>query len=159
MIGKAGAPHGVAGEIRVQPMTDFPERFDGLRTVYLGDERMSVSRTRWQGRRLLVTFDGVSSREAASALTGRLLSVDRKDAVPLEAGEYYTFDIVGLRVVDPRGEELGEVTEVLRTGANDVYVVRGEAGEVLIPALKSVVTDISLDEGTMTVDLPELEEA
>ena len=93
----------------------------------------------------------------ASALTGRLLTVDRAEAVPLREGEYYTFDIIGLRVEDEEGNLLGEITDVLQTGSNDVYVVEvpGQAKQLLVPALKSVVRQISLGEGKMVVHLME----
>ena len=94
-------------------------------------------------------------REQAMALTGRLLTVTREEAAPLAAGEFYTFDIIGLAVFDMEGNVLGTITEVLRTGANDVYQVRADDGrELLIPALKSVVKEINLEQRRMFVDMP-----
>ena len=95
-------------------------------------------------------------REDAMRLTGRLLTVDRSEAVPLEEGEFYTFDIIGLTVYDGAGTELGTVENVLRTGSNDVYQARRPDGrELLIPALKAVVKEIDVAGGRMVVDLPE----
>ena len=90
-------------------------------------------------------------------MTGELLYIDKKDAMPLEEGEYYTFDIIGLEVFDMEGQSLGFVTEVLKTGSNDVYVTskKGEAKQLLIPALKAVVKEINIPEGRMVVDMPE----
>ena len=90
-------------------------------------------------------------------LTGSLLYVDKKDAMPLEDGEYYTFDIIGLEVFDMDGVSQGFVTDVLKTGANDVYVAskKGEAKQLMIPALKAVVKEINIKEGRMVVDMPE----
>ena len=89
-------------------------------------------------------------------LTGRLLTVDRSEAVPREEGEFYTFDIIGLTVYDEAGTELGTVENVLRTGSNDVYQARRPDGrELLIPALKAVVKEIDVAGGRMVVDLPE----
>ena len=85
-------------------------------------------------------FAGVDNREAARALTNKFLTVDRKDAAPLDDGEFYTFDIIGCEVFDG-DKKLGKVTEVLKTGSNDVFVVEGE---ILIPALKSVVQSIDV---------------
>ena len=95
-------------------------------------------------------------REDAMRLTGRLLTVDRSEAAPLEDGEFYTFDIIGLTVYDVEGTELGTVENVLRTGSNDVYQTRLTAGgELLIPALKAVVKEIDIKGGRMVVDMPE----
>ena len=95
-------------------------------------------------------------REAAMSLTGKLLTVDRSEAAPLQEGEYYTFDIIGLTVYDMDGNELGKVENVLRTGSNDVYQARRtDGGELLIPALKAVVKEIDVPGGRMVVDMPE----
>ncbi len=157
VIGKAGAPHGVKGELRVIPMTDFPERFEGMTHCFVGDTRMDITGVRYQKRHVLMTLAGVSSREAAAALTGAFVSVDRAEAAPLGEGEYYTFDIIGLSVYETDGTPLGTVTDVLRTGSNDVYVVSmpGRGEDVLVPALKTVVREISLAEGRMVVAMPE----
>ena len=94
-------------------------------------------------------------------LTGKLLTIDRSEAAPLAEGEFYTFDIIGLTVYSTEGEELGTVENVLRTGSNDIYQARRpEGGELLIPALKSVVREIDVRNGRMVVDMPEeLEDA
>lgn len=157
VIGKAGAPHGLSGELRIFPLTDFPERFRTMKEVFVGEERLAITSVRYQNEKILLRFAGYGSREAAAALTGKLLTVDRAEAVPLKEGEYYIFDIIGLAVEDESGASLGEVVDVLQTGSNDVYVVRrpGETREALIPALKSVVRRISLDEGKMIVCPPE----
>ena len=89
-------------------------------------------------------------------LTGELLRVAREDAAPLAEGEFYTFDIIGLAVLDMAGERLGEVTNVLKTGSNDVYVVKKPDGaELLVPALKKVVREIDIAGGFLRVDLQE----
>lgn len=157
VIGRAGAPHGVRGELRVLPLTDFPERFRQLRRVYAGGELMEVESCRYQGQLVIVKLKQCHDREEAAALTGRLLYVDRADAMPLEEGEYYTFDIIGLEVFDISGGSLGFVTEVLKTGSNDVYVVSGTGGtgQIMVPALKAVVREINVAEGRMVVNLPE----
>lgn len=157
VIGKAGAPHGIFGEVRVFPLTDFPERFRGMTEVYVGDERLSIAGVRYQNGTILLRFAGYETREMAATLTGRLLTVEREEAVPLSEGEYYTFDIIGLQVEDEAGNVLGKVTDVLQTGSNDVYVTKEseEGKELLIPALKSVVRRISIAEGKMVVRLME----
>lgn len=161
VIGKAGAPHGIKGELKIIPMTDFPERFRGMTHCFIGDRAVEITGIRYQKNHVFMTLAGVSTREAAAALTGALVSVDRAEAVPLAEGEYYTFDIIGLAVFDTDGRSLGTVTDVLRTGSNDVYVVSApdRAEDVLVPALKTVVREIDLDGGRMVVSMPEVIDA
>ncbi len=157
VIGKIGAPHGIRGEMRVIPLTDFPERFQELEQVYVGEDLMQVEDCWYHKQFVIMKLKECPHREAAAELTGQLLYVDKSQAMPLEEGEYYTFDIIGLEVFDLEGNSLGHVTEVLKTGANDVYVAskKGQAKQILIPALKAVVKEINLPEGKMVVDLPE----
>ena len=156
VIGRVGAPHGVRGDLRIIPLTDFPDRFTGLREVMVGDELLHIERIKPQGKNFLMRFRGYAVREAAQRLTGCLLTVERAEAAPLDEGEYYVFDIVGLAVYDEADRALGTVENVLRTGSNDVYAVRTEDGrELLIPALRAVVQQIDLGAGRMTVRLPE----
>ncbi|MFC2316184.1 MAG: ribosome maturation factor RimM [Selenomonas massiliensis] len=156
VIGRVGAAHGIHGELRIIPLTDFPERFSALREVMVGDELLHVAHVKPQGKNFLMRFREYAVREDAQRLTGRLLTVARAEAAPLDEGEYYVFDIVGLMVYDEEDNELGSVENVLRTGSNDVYAVRSEDGrELLIPALRAVVQSIDVPSGRMTVRLPE----
>ena len=156
VIGRVGAAHGIQGDLRIIPLTDFPERFAALREVMVGDELLHVERVKPQGKNVLVRFREYAVREEAQKLTGRLLTVARADAAPLDEGEYYVFDIVGLTVYDEEDNELGTVENVIRTGSNDVYAVRAEDGrEILIPALRTAVLAIDVPGGRMTVRFPQ----
>ena len=156
VIGRVGAAHGIRGELRIIPLTDFPERFAALREVMVGDELLHIESAKPQGKNFLMRFREYTVREDAQKLTGRLLTVARAEAAPLDEGEYYVFDIVGLTVYDEEDNELGTVENVLRTGSNDVYAVRSEDGhEILIPALRKVVRTIDVPNGRMTVRLSE----
>lgn len=157
VIGKAGAPQGIHGDIRVIPLTDFPERFEELDYVYADDERLDIISVKYHKQFVLLRFKQYDVRETVAALTGKLLMIDKKDAMPLDEGEYYTFDIIGLEVFDLENNSLGHITEVLKTGSNDVYVAskKGEAKQLMIPALKAVVKEINIAEGKMVVDMPE----
>lgn len=158
VIGKIGAPHGVHGELKVVPITDYPERFKGMKKVFVDDESMDIKSVRYQNDRILMMFSGYDTREKAATLTGRMLSVERTEAVPLEEDEYYTFDILGLNVETEDGKALGRVVDVLQPGSNDVYVVESPDSDepILIPALKSVVKKISIADGKMIVKLQEV---
>ena len=156
VIGRVGAAHGIRGELRIIPLTDFPERFAALREVMVGDELLHIESVKPQGKNFLMRFREYAVREDAQRLTGRLLTVARAEAAPLDDGEYYVFDIVGLTVYDEEDNELGTVENVLRTGSNDVYAVRSEDGrEILIPALRTVVRTIDVPSGRMTVRFPQ----
>ena len=100
---------------------------------------------------MLLTIDGVESRTAAEGLVGRTVYIPEDEAVALPAGTYFWHQIIGLTVKSIDGEDLGQVAEILETGSNDVYVVHGPRGEVLIPATAEVVQTIDLDAGEITV--------
>ena len=99
VIGRIGAPHGIHGELRVLPLTDFPDRFAGLRQVYAGDELLDIDSVKYHQQFVLIRFSKYPVREEAMRLTGKLLSLDRSQAAPLSAGEYYAFDIIGLSMI------------------------------------------------------------
>jgi len=157
VIGRIVAPRGVRGELKVQIETDDPARFLDLKRVFVGEARRpyEVEAARLFKNQALLTLRGVADRDAAEALRGEYVYVHRENALPLADGEYYYHQIQGLRVVTEEGRVLGEVVEVLATGANDVYVVQGDSGEALIPAIRDVVLRIDLSAGLMTVRLLE----
>jgi 16S rRNA processing protein RimM len=146
----------VKGALRVELLTDFPDRFAPGREVQIAGRRLRVARSTEQPDGLLVTFDGIDERNAAELLVGAYFTVPLEDARALPADQYYHFQLVGLRVFDVHGDrELGEVAEVLTYPANDVLRVTDGTREVLIPMVRSVVRTIAASEGRITVDLPE----
>ena len=140
IVGKIGAARGLDGTVRIIPLTDFDGRFDGLNQIAVGGKIYRVEAVKHIGGQLFMKFAGVDSREEARALTNQFLTVDRKDAAPLEDGEFYTFDIIGCEVFAD-DKKIGTVTDVLKTGSNDVFEIDGK---LLIPALKSVVKSIDI---------------
>lgn len=158
-MGVIAKPHGLRGEVVVDVLSDAPERFapgSVLRaTVGGGGTRaVTIEESRPFGGRLLVRIEGIASREEAEALHGAELTIGADEVAPLPAGQYYRFQLVGLRVTTTSGRHLGEVAEVFATGSNDVLVVRGEGGEVLIPLLPGVVIAVDVETKGMTVDPP-----
>ncbi len=152
-IGKVGGPHGIHGEMRIIPLTDFPERFETLREVMVGEELLHVESVKYHKQFVLMKFREYPVREQAMRLTNRLLTAPRSEAAALSEGEYYTFDIIGLQVERVDGSVLGTVENVLRTGSNDVYAVRTSDGrELLVPALKRVVKEIDIRGGRIVVE-------
>ncbi len=157
VIGRVARPWGTRGEVKVEIMTDFPDRFSLLRKVYLGPEAVPFA---LEGFRLfkgtaLLKLEGCHDRTAVEKLRGQWVQIPIEEAVPLEQDEYYEHQIVGLAVWTAGGEHLGTVDEVISTGSNDVYVVQGEGREILIPAIEDVVLEISLAQGRMIVELME----
>lgn len=156
VIGKIGAPHGIKGEVRVIPLTDFPERFDRLKRVILDEtNEVIVEQVKYNKQFILLKLKNVESRDDAERLKGKLLQVTRDDVPPLAEGEYYSFDIIGMDVYNESEQKLGKITEILKTGSNDVYVVSDGNGQILVPALKKVVAKIDLASGCMYVILQE----
>ena len=156
-IGRIVQPHGVRGEVSVEVLTDFPERFDTIEVVYLGSaseaEARQVKTARWHQDRVLLSFEGCEDRTAAEGLRGLLVQIPIEEAMPLPEGEYYAYDLIGLDVVTVEGEALGRVDDILFTGANDVYVVVGPRGQILLPAIADVVERIDLSAGQVVVRL------
>ena len=155
-IGRVLKAHGVKGAVRVELLTDFPDRFAPGREVLVGGRRLSVARSEELNGSMLVTFEGIDDRSAAELLAGAYCTVPLRDAKALPPDRYYHFQLVGLTVIDTRGaRELGKVAEVLTYAANDVLRVTDGDHEILIPMIRSVVRSIAPAEGTITVDLPE----
>ena len=155
IIGRVAGPRGVKGELKVAMRGADSEWALGLKQVFLGDTRASFSVTQarvYQGQ-LLLHLDGIHDRNQAEMWRDALVGVAARDLPSLAHGEYYSDQILGLSVTTEEGEMLGHITEILATGANDVYVVRGEGGELLLPAIGDVVRNVDLDKRLMTVRL------
>jgi len=153
-IGRILAPRGVRGELRVQVLTDFPKRFSWLKRVFIDDHltQYEVERVRFFKDQVLLKLRDVDTPEAAEPLRGKEIKVPIEEAVPLAAGEYYWYEIIGLEVWTTSGRRIGKVTEILETGANDVYVVRTDSREVLIPVIADVIKEIAPDKGRIIIE-------
>jgi len=160
IVGEVTRPHGLRGAVRVAPVTDFPEHLLALREVVVvgarGPWTARVERAEPAGRFVVMKLAGVDSPEAAQDLRGATLRIPPSEVRPLPPGEFYVFQIVGLRVRTPDGAALGEIADVLRTGSNDVYVVRSPEGrETLLPAVEGVIESIDLAAGEIVARVPE----
>jgi len=157
-IGKIAGTYGYKGMVRIIPLTDFPERFEELKRVIISHrgaiEEMLVEASRPYGQTCLLKLKGIDNREDAQDYRNALLQVEPDQLYPLPEGYYYHFQLQGLSVYDEEKGLLGELTEILETGANDVYVVKSEEyGEILLPAIKEVVLEVNLEAGKMQVRL------
>lgn len=164
-IGKFISPFGLKGEVKVFPYSDFPERCKLLREITVqgesGSETRLVKEARVYKNLWIIHLEGCDSREDAALLNGSLLKIPAAERIPLPEGSYYFDELIGLAAVGTGGEKLGEVRDILQAGGNDVYVIKrepvdeGPANEILVPAVRSVVKEINLQEGYMLLDLPE----
>jgi 16S rRNA processing protein RimM len=154
IVGRVLRAWGIRGDVKIQPLTDRPADFARLTQLYVGapPRRYEVQSFRpYQGNWLLHLVE-VSTRTQAEALHDQPILIERVQR-QLEADEYLADQIIGLKVITLAGEVLGTVVEIITTGANDVYVVHGERGEVLLPARSEVIRSIDLAMATMTVEL------
>lgn len=157
-VGFLRRPHGVKGEIVMDLHTDFPERMKSGRKLFIGEERQPVTLTSVRPHQsgLLVKFKGVETPEQAGKFRNQWVYVKKSDLPPLSEGQLYQFELLGFLVVDEDGNPLGELVEILETGANDVYVVRDDSGrEILLPNIPSVILDLEPASRTMRVHLLE----
>ncbi len=155
-VGEVLKPQGVRGEVKVQPLTNDPERFFDLKEVYVrrGEayEPRAISCRRVHEGFAYLLFQGVEDRDAAEALRGELLYVDRANAVELGPDENFICDLVGCEAFDRAGARVGKLKDVLQPGANDVYVFDTPRGEMLLPALKAVVLSVDVAQKRMVLD-------
>ena len=161
-IGKITGTHGIRGTFRVFPTTEDPSRFERLKEIVVEtpkgkQEDFHIQKVAYQKNMILLTVKEITDINDAELYKNSRILIPDAAAIPLEENEYYTRDLYGLTVVTEEGEELGELTEIYVTGANDVYAVKksGDKKELLIPAIKDCIKKVDLEAGTMTVHLLE----
>ena len=160
-IAKIARPRGLRGEAVAEVLTDFPERFEGLDSVTAvlpGGERreLRLENAWFQKERIVLKFQGLDTVEDAEALRDAEICVEESEAVELEEGEFFDWQIAGCDAVTTEGEPIGKVREVLRTGGTEVLVVdTADRREVLIPFAESICTEVDIEAKRITVDPPE----
>ena len=154
MIGEIVKPQGVRGEVKVRPITCDPWRFEDLEEAYFkkGDKyvpvKLEVNRISPDGEGVYLIVNDMTDRNEAEKLRGEFLYVDRDHIVELTEDENLIIDLIGLEGFDDAGNKVGKLTDVLQPGGNDVYVFTGgPRGEILVPALRSVVEKVDLSAG------------
>ena len=163
-VGVITSTHGVRGEVKVFPTTDDAARFKKLKQVILDtgkeDIELEITGVKFFKNMVILKFKGIDDMDAANKYRQKSLYVTRENAVKLRKNEYFIADLIGLKVTSDEGEELGEIEDVLQTGANDVYIVKSESGEeILFPAIKECIKEVDIEAGTMLVHvLPGLRE-
>lgn len=159
-VGVITATHGIRGEVKVFPTTDDPRRFKKLKVCVLDTGReqieLEVESCKFFKQFVILKFKGIDNINDIERYKQCSLFVTRENAVPLRRGEYFIADMIGSKVIDEEEHDLGTLKEVLRTGANDVYVVETKEGkEVLLPAIKQCVLDINIEEHVIKVHIME----
>jgi len=157
-VGVITTTHGVRGEVKVFPTTDDPQRFKKLKQVILDDGKqqvdLEISSVKFFKNMVILKFKGLDNINDVEKYKQADLLVTREHAVKLEPGEYFIVDLIGLRGISDEGEDLGELTDVIQTGANDVYVFSKEGvADLLVPKIPDCVKNINLEEGTVLVHL------
>ncbi len=156
-VGKILKPHGIKGYVRVFPTTDHPERFRALSKVRVIQPNRSaleltIEKVVVQTQGVLVKFAEISNRNDAESLRNARIVIDRSECLPLEKDSYYIFELIGCRVFTTAGEELGVLEEVWDLPANDVYVVRADEREILIPAVAEFIKQVDIENQRIVIE-------
>ncbi|HKG53543.1 MAG TPA: ribosome maturation factor RimM [Anaerolineales bacterium] len=158
VVGFLRRAHGVQGEMIMDLHTDFPERFRSGRNLFVGEEHtvMTVESVRSHAKGLLIKFKGIETPEGTARFRNQWVYIKTTDAPALPEGQIYQHKLFGFQVIDENENLLGELVEIIETGANDVYVVKNESGkEILLPAIPSVILDLDPVRRFMRVHLLE----
>jgi 16S rRNA processing protein RimM len=153
-VGRIVRPHGVRGELIVEPYSETIRSIEADSEVFIESVQtpFKVLALRSHQRRLILRIEGCEDREAAEGFRGNELLIPTPDVEPLPDGVYYRWQILGLTVNEENGRYLGTVVDILETGANDVYIIRGDdARELLLPAIKDVILEVDLEGAQLLV--------
>ena len=151
-IGQILAPWGISGQLKVEVVTDFPQRFAPCSKVYINRQPMNIESTKWHKGKAIIKLDTIDSIEGAQRLQGQPIEIHHSQLQPLPEGQYYHFQLIGLEVWTTQGKLVGNITKILTAESNDNYVVKGSEGEVLIPAIEDVVKSIDLNKGCIIIE-------
>ena len=153
-IARVLKPIGLKGQVLVEPLTDFPDRFSPGKALLLEGEPRTIQSSSRRKARWALKLEGIDSRTDAESLRDMVLHIEESDIHDLGPRQYYRFQLLGLEVYTVGGQLLGEISDVLETGSNDVYVVAQSEGELLIPATSDVVREVDLEGGRLVADVP-----
>lgn len=159
-VGQIVNTFGIKGFVKVYPYVDDITRFDDLKTVYVNckknTQKLEIEEVKYSKNMVLLKFKGIETINQAETLRNSYIEIDRKDAIPLEEGQYFIADLLGLDVFVDTGEKLGILDDIYNTGGNDIYVVKNELGKsFLLPGIDEVIKDVNFDENKIIVHLIE----
>ncbi|MCK5812526.1 MAG: ribosome maturation factor RimM [Clostridiales bacterium] len=153
-IGKIVNVHGIKGEVKIYPYTDYVEVFESLSYLIIDKKEMKISNARIHKKMVLVQFEDIINRSQAEKHINKIVYIHRKDGHQLSTNEYYLNDLMGCKVLEDN-RHLGTIVDIVHTGSNDVYIVRDKENEILIPALKTVILKVDIANKEIIVKLPE----
>ncbi|MBN2410292.1 16S rRNA processing protein RimM [candidate division KSB1 bacterium] len=157
IIGKITRPHGVRGTLRVEPITDDPQRYNLLSQIYIHSNKgprtlYTIENVQTVNRYILLNLQDINTRNDAEAFRGCYIEIPRQECIPLPEGEHYYFELIGFSVISNQGKEIGELQDVYSYPANDVYVVKNNEKEILIPAVDEFIDHVDYKTGTITIN-------
>jgi 16S rRNA processing protein RimM len=152
-IGEVIATWGVHGEIKIRVLTDFPKRFKKGSSFLIDGIRYNIETVKKLNDGIVLKLEGIDTPEAALPLKNKKMKVTEAELQKLPKGMYYRHQIIGLTVITEDGEKIGEISEIIETNANNVYVVRSDGREALIPAKGNIIKEINIENGTMTIEM------
>jgi len=160
IVGRVLKPKGLKGILKVEIITSFPEHFQELAEISVKNglewQAYSIETVQFRDRFAFIKLNGIDSVEQAEMLRNQFLYISEADLMPLNDGEYYIHDLIGLSVFDEQGNELGEIVDVESYLSNDVYILKDTAGrQHLLPAVKDVVLDVNVKQNKMTIRVME----
>lgn len=158
--GKIVNTHGLRGEVKVVTWTDYPEDFENIDYVYVkrktDDEKLHISSIKYQRNNLIIKFEEIKDINEAEKYKNQVLYVERDMLGELPEGVYYIADLIGSRVINENGEEIGTIADVFNTGANDIYDVKREGRKnILIPVIDDVVKNVDIENKVVTIEMME----
>ena len=159
-IGKIANTHGIKGELKIIPLTDDPSRFEDIDWLYIeinnSLQKYNIESVKYLKSLIVLKFKEINDMSEAEKLKGCFLKIDRKYAIKLPEDTYFICDLIGCTVIDENDFELGILKDIIKTGSNDVYIIKTKGKkDLLIPVLKSVVKEISIENKKIIVKLPE----
>lgn len=152
IIGKVASPWGLDGHLKIDVETDFPQRFDAGSMVYINREPRIIDSVIWHKGKAVIKLGGLDTEEDADKLSGTFVEIHRDQLFELREGEYYHFQLIGMTVRTTSGEMIGELTGILRMSGADIYVVKNENDEILLPATDDVVKSVDIGNGILTIE-------
>ena len=151
-IGTIVSPWGLQGHVKVHVETDFPQRFSNSSQVYIDRQSVIIDEASWHKGNVIVKLRGVDTEEDADELKGRVIEVHHSQLLSLKDGEYFHFQLIDLEVITGEGQVIGKITEILSMSSADVYVIKGEIDDILIPAIDEIIKYVDLDKGIMVIE-------
>lgn len=153
-VGQIVNVFGIKGFVKLYPYVDNINRFDELKNVFIKNNKFEIEQVKYQKNMVLIKFKGIETVEQAEKLRNSIVEISRTDAIPLEEGQYFIADLIGLNVYLENGEKLGVLEDIYNTGSSDIYVVKNELGkQFLLPYIDDVIKNIDLDNEKITVHL------